>query len=72
MAGISEDENTVFMSSEEASFRRLMLDSDSAFKFKEIWHPKSGTAIIARLGEGLLRNGLEKPFEKIKLSVMGV
>ena len=72
VAGISEDENTIFMSSEEASFRRLILDSDSAFKFKEIWHPKSGTAIIARLGEGLLRNGLEKPFDKIKLSVMGV
>lgn len=68
VAGVSEDENTVFMSSEEASFRRLMLNKEGSFKFKEIWHPKSGTAVIARLGDGLVRNGLEKPFEKLKLS----
>lgn len=72
VAAISYDENTVFLSSEEASFKRLMLDQTNSFKFKKIWHPKSGTAIIARLGDGLLRNGLEKPLEHIKLSVVGV
>ena len=70
VAGISEDENTVYISSEEASFKRLMLDSERLCNFKEIWHPKSGTALIAKLGIGLIRKGLEKPFEKIKLSIM--
>ncbi|MFX1339865.1 MAG: glutamine amidotransferase family protein [Promethearchaeota archaeon] len=71
VAAISDDENTVYLSSEEASFKRLMLNQSSSFKFREIWHPRSGTAIVARLGDGLLRNGLEKPFEKLKLSVIG-
>lgn len=71
VAGISEDENTIFMSSEEASFKRLSLLEKGKFNFKKIWHPKSGTAIIARLGEGLLRDGLEEPFEKIKLTITG-
>lgn len=72
VAAISEDENTIYLSSEEASFKRLMLDPTSLHKFREIWHPRSGTAIIARLGEGLIRNGLEKPFENLNLSVIGV
>ncbi len=72
IAAISEDENTIYLSSEEASFKRLMLDSSKSFKFKEIWHPRSGTAVVARLGEGLIRNGLELPFENLQLSVMGV
>ncbi len=71
VAAISEDENTVYLSSEEASFKRLMIDDNSSYKFKEIWHPRSGTAVVARLGDGILRNGLEKPFEKLKLSVIG-
>ena len=72
VAAISEDENTIYLSSEEASFKRLMLDSNNSHKFKEIWHPKSGTAIVVKLGEGIIRNGLEMPFEKLQLSVMGV
>ncbi|MFX0071206.1 MAG: glutamine amidotransferase family protein [Candidatus Hermodarchaeota archaeon] len=72
VGAVSEDENTIYLSSEEASFKRLMLSNTTTHKFKEIWHPKSGTAIIAKLGEGLIRNGLEKPFDKLKLSVMGV
>jgi glutamate synthase domain-containing protein 1 len=71
VAGLSFDEKTIFLSSEEASFKRLMLDSTNGFKFKEIWHPKSGTAIIARMGEGLITNGLKQPFEKIKLTIRG-
>ena len=72
VAGISDDENTVYLSSEEASFKILMLNSKSNYSFKEIWHPKSGTVIIAKLGEGLIRNGLENPLEKLELSVVGV
>ncbi|MFX0188935.1 MAG: glutamine amidotransferase family protein [Candidatus Hodarchaeota archaeon] len=72
VAAISDHENTVYLSSEEASFKRLMLDTKNSYKFKEIWHPKSGTAVVARLGDGLLRNGLETPFENLELSVIGV
>lgn len=67
VAGISEDENTVYMSSEETSFKRLTL-KDNGFKFKEIWHPKSGTAVIVKLGKGLLKNGLEIPLKSPKLA----
>jgi len=69
VAGISEDRNTVYLSSEEASFRRLML-KDSNFNLQYIWHPKSGTAVIAKLGKGLIRNGLETTLKKDNLSVM--
>ncbi|MFX1280108.1 MAG: glutamine amidotransferase family protein [Promethearchaeota archaeon] len=71
VVGISEDEKTVYMSSEEASFRRLML-SNSDFYLKEIWHPKSGTAVIVKLGKGLIRNGLEIPTIKKSISQMEV
>ncbi len=69
VVGISEDRNTVYMSSEESSFRRLML-RDSNFNLQDVWHPKSGTAVIAKLGKGLIRNGLEIPLKKDNLSVM--
>jgi len=72
VVGISDDENTIYMSSEEASFKRLMLYPNNKFSFKEIWHPKSGTAVIASLESGLIRNGLERPFEKTKLTIKGV
>lgn len=72
VAAISDDDNTVYLSSEEASFKRLMLDKTNSFKFKKIWQPKSGTVIVARLGDGLVRNGLEKPLENLELSVEGV
>lgn len=76
VAAISEDENTVFLSSEEASFRRLQLNNlNGTLDFKEIWHPNSGTAIIAQVGKGLIRDGREKPFDKIQLKIesqMGV
>ncbi|MFX1375223.1 MAG: glutamine amidotransferase family protein [Promethearchaeota archaeon] len=71
VVGISEDENTIYMSSEEASFRRLML-SNSNFKLKEIWHPKSGTAVIAKLGKGLIRNGFGMSEKKNNSLKMGV
>jgi glutamate synthase domain-containing protein 1 len=70
VAAISEDENSIFMSSEEASFNRLMF-KDSNLNFKKIWHPKSGTAIVAKLGDGLIRDGLETPFEKTNLFITG-
>ncbi|MFW9941001.1 MAG: glutamine amidotransferase family protein [Candidatus Thorarchaeota archaeon] len=67
--GISDDENTIYMSSEEASFKRLTL-SNRNFSMKEIWHPKSGSATIAMLGQGLMTNGLETPFKNLKMTMM--
>ena len=69
VVGISEDRNTVYMSSEETSFKRLML-KDNNFKLHDIWHPKSGTAVIVKIGKGLIRDGLEIPLKKDNLSVM--
>jgi glutamate synthase domain-containing protein 1 len=63
VVGISEDENTIYMSSEEASFRRLMINN-SKFVLNNIWHPKSGAAVIAELGNGLIRNGLDVPVKR--------
>ena len=71
VVGISEDENTIYMSSEEASFRRLMINNDE-FRLKSIWHPKSGTAVIAALGNGLIRNGLDIPVKSNNPKVIEV
>jgi glutamate synthase domain-containing protein 1 len=71
VVGISEDENTIYMSSEEASFRRLMINNDE-FRLSNIWHPKSGTAVIAELGNGLIRNGLDIPVKSNNPNVIEV
>ena len=59
VVGISEDDNTVYMSSEEASFRKLRIDHYN-LDLKKIWHPKSGTAVIAQLDKGLVSDGIEE------------
>jgi glutamate synthase domain-containing protein 1 len=69
VVGFSEDKNTIFMSSEEASFKRLMIDN-SEFTLSNIWHPKSGRAVIAELGNGLIRNGLNIPVQKKPLNLV--
>ena len=51
------------MSSEEASFRKLSIDNYNS-DIKRIWHPKSGTAVIAELGKGLISNGIGEPKER--------
>ena len=63
VVGISDDENTIYMSSEEASFRKLSIDNYNS-DIKRIWHPKSGTAVIAELGKGLISNGIGEPKER--------
>ncbi|MHA1677373.1 MAG: class II glutamine amidotransferase [Promethearchaeota archaeon] len=71
VAGISENENTIYISSEEASFKRLTLASNN-INFSKVWHPRSGTAIIATLKDGLVQEGREQSFENIKLTEMEV
>ncbi len=65
----SVDENTIYVSSEEASFQRLAIDPKYNLNYGEVWSPKAGTPIIAELGKGLVRNGTEEPFEKLELSI---
>jgi glutamate synthase domain-containing protein 1 len=64
IAAISEDENTVYASSEECAIRRV---GDA----KEVWAPVTGNPVIAQLYRGLVWRGTEKQFEgkKIKLEV---
>jgi glutamate synthase domain-containing protein 1 len=71
VVGISEDKNTIFMSSEEASFKRLMIDNNE-FTLSNVWHPKSGTAVIAELGNGIIRNGLDISIKKNSLNLVEV
>ncbi len=71
VVGTSEDENTVYMSSEEASFSRLTL-VNKEFDLKDIWHPRSGTAVIAKLGKGLIEKGIELPLKTTQKSLVGV
>jgi glutamate synthase domain-containing protein 1 len=53
---VSKDGNTVFAASEECAFRRVKVDS-------ETWASVAGNPVIAQLGKGLVRKGIEKPFE---------
>jgi glutamate synthase domain-containing protein 1 len=63
VVGISDDENTIYMSSEEASFRKLSIDNYNS-DIKRIWHPKSGTAVIAELDKGLISDGIGEPKDR--------
>lgn len=69
VAALSDDGNTVFIASEEASFRRLALGSTFQRDFERVWFPKAGTPIIVRQGEGIQRWGMEEPFEGIELAI---
>jgi len=63
-AALSEDENTVFASSEECAIRRVGEGG-------EVWAPITGNPVIAQLYKGLIWRGTEKQFEgkKLKLEV---
>lgn len=63
-AALSEDENTVFASSEECAIRRVGEGG-------EVWAPVTGNPVIAQLYKGLVWRGTEKGFEgkKLKLEV---
>ncbi|OLS14155.1 MAG: glutamate synthase (NADPH) GltB1 subunit [Promethearchaeota archaeon CR_4] len=69
VCAISDDGNTVYVSSEEASFQRLAIDPTFDLHYGEVWAPKAGTAVIVELGKGLVRNGTEEPFEKLELKI---
>ncbi|HME55903.1 MAG TPA: glutamine amidotransferase family protein [Candidatus Lokiarchaeia archaeon] len=66
----SDDEKTYFISSEEASFERLRLAEDATHAdISKVWASHAGVPFIARLGDGVVRTGMEKPFEGIQLSI---
>ncbi len=61
--------DSYYISSEEASFMRLSLDNDFRLEYENAWTPNAGCPVIIKQGEGLIYNGLEKPFEKIDLEI---
>jgi glutamate synthase domain-containing protein 1 len=69
VCAVSDDANTVYVSSEEASFQRLAIDPTFDLNYGEVWAPKAGTAVVVELGNGILRNGTEEPFEKYDLII---
>jgi glutamate synthase domain-containing protein 1 len=69
LVGMSTDENTYFISSEEAAFERLRISDTCHVDIEKVWAPHAGTPFIARLGDGVVRMGTERPFEGINLSV---
>ncbi len=54
VAGISDDEATVYMSSEESAIK--FVNSDVT----EIWAPKAGNPVVAQLGDGIISRGFER------------
>ena len=69
IAAQSTDGNTVFLASEEAAIRSLVLDPRFEVEYDDVWMPMAGTPVIAQMGEGIIRYGTEKPFEGYKLSI---
>jgi glutamate synthase domain-containing protein 1 len=62
-AGVSEDGNTVYASSEECAMRRVKAIAEN-------WAPVTGNPVIAQLHKGLIRRGTEKLFEGRKVEVV--
>ena len=54
IAGISQDENTVYLSSEESAIRKV--DND----LKSVWAPMAGVPVIVELKNGLIADGKER------------
>ncbi len=54
VAGVTEDENTLYLSSEESAIKYVASD------IGPVWAPKAGTPIIAQLGEGILSMGQKR------------
>jgi len=63
VAGISEDSNTVYMSSEESAIRYVEPNPSS------IWAPTAGMPIIAELGTGLISMGGDRILRPQKLEI---
>jgi glutamate synthase domain-containing protein 1 len=69
IAALSKDKNTIFISSEEAAIRSLVLDPKFEVEYDNVWMPMAGTPVIAQMGKGVIKYGTEKPFEGYELSI---
>ncbi|MBD3354187.1 MAG: hypothetical protein GF364_22080, partial [Candidatus Lokiarchaeota archaeon] len=69
VAALSDDENTLFIASEEAAMKSVVLDSRFNVNYHKVWMPSSGTPIIGIMNEGLVRKGIERPFEGYNLAI---
>jgi glutamate synthase domain-containing protein 1 len=67
IAGISENANTLYLSSEESAIKYV------APKVSMIWAPTAGVPIIAELGNGVISDGTERLVyaQKIESQVIG-
>jgi glutamate synthase domain-containing protein 1 len=63
IGGLSGDEGTVFAASEECAIRRVERDG-------EIWAPVAGNPLIARMGEGIIWDGLKDQFQYKRMKVI--
>jgi len=58
IAGMSEDNNTVYLSSEESAIRKVEKNIGS------IWAPTAGLPVIAEAGSGLITDGNNRRISK--------
>lgn len=69
IAALSKDKNTIFIASEEAAIRSLVIDSEFDVEYDNVWMPMAGTPVIAQMGKGVIKYGIEKPFEGYDLTI---
>ena len=70
VVAMSDDDNTIMISSEEAAIRAIVIDPRFKMNYEKVWMPKAGTAVIGELGIGVIRKGTEDPFEGYELEVV--
>ncbi|MFX1295171.1 MAG: glutamine amidotransferase family protein [Promethearchaeota archaeon] len=60
--GMSDNEKTIYMSSEESAIKYVSSDVEN------IWAPNAGTAVIAQLKKGLISRGTERRLKSQQIS----
>jgi len=60
IAGISADGKKVFAASEECAIRAVEPSAKT-------WTPEAGSPVIVQTGKGLVRKGIEHPFQEVKI-----
>lgn len=70
VVALSEDENTIYIASEEAAIKSVVLDPKFKADYNKVWMPSAGKPVIGVMGEGIIKTGVEDPFEGYQLSIM--
>jgi glutamate synthase domain-containing protein 1 len=69
VVALSDDENTMFISSEEAAIRSLALDTNFKVNYHKVWMPSAGRPVIGVMGQGIIKKGTEDPFQGYELTI---